>query len=121
MEAQLISALQAQGIIVDKRWGLKRLTEECIKAGIEVPAQVAEPAELEIPKVLAEPPTAAPPKADDSVQCISLVDGLHIDKRHLPGTNDDGMSAQFALKERFRLNATLAETLEGRGMLVIVR
>jgi hypothetical protein len=132
MEAQLISALQAQGILVDKRWTLARLMQEAQANGVEIPEAPAADLELEIPKPAAPEPKAKPAKAakapapakaeDEGTLCISLIAGLHISKKDLVNTLDDGLSAKFFVKDRFRLNnAALAKSLEDAGKLVIVQ
>lgn len=127
MKAQDIAALlEREGIIIDKRWGLAKLKQVAADSGISLPEENAalEGADdLAIPEPVASVKVAAPaPKADDGVQCISLTHALHISKKDLVGMWDNGMSAVFNAKDRFRLkSAALAEALEARGQIVVVK
>ena len=124
MTAQDIAALlEQEGVIVDKRWGEKKLRAVAAEAGITLPAENAavegadDAPEPEPVKVV-----APAKKAEDGVQCISLTHALHIAKKDIVGAWDNGMSQVFNAKDRFRLkDAGLAEALEARGQIVVVK
>jgi hypothetical protein len=126
MNAQDIAALlEREGIIVDKRWGEKKLRAVAAEAGITLPAESAalEGADdLTIPDPGASVKVVAPAKSDEGVQCISLTHALHISRKDLIGEWDNGMSKVFNAKDRFKLkSAALAEALEARGQIVVVK
>ena len=124
MTAQDIAALlEQEGIIVDKRWGEKKLRAVAAEAGITLPAENAavEGAD-DVPEPEPVKVVAPAKKAEDGVQCISLTHALHIAKKDIVGAWDNGMSQVFNAKDRFRLkDAGLAEALEARGQIVVVK
>ena len=124
MTAQDIAALlEQEGIIVDKRWGEKKLRAVAAEAGITLPAENAavEGAD-DVPEPEPVKVVAPAKKAEDGVQCISLTHALHIAKKDIVGAWDNGMSQVYNAKDRFRLkDAGLAEALEARGQIVVVK
>ena len=93
------------------------------EAGITLPAENAavEGAD-DVPEPEPVKVVAPAKKAEDGVQCISLTHALHIAKKDIVGAWDNGMSQVFNAKDRFRLkDAGLAEALEARGQIVVVK
>jgi len=122
-KARLIAALQAEGVIVDKRWGVEKLRQEAVANGIDLPEQDAGPAE-DIPEFLSEPEAEPAPKAapkKEGTQCVVIVNGLHIEPKHIVGRVDAAASEEFNMKDRVALkDEGLARALEKRGQVVVI-
>lgn len=126
LKETLTTALQAEGVLVDKRWGLDRLKQEARANGIEVPEdelEIPHPGGTPQPEVKKEPePEVEILVKEKPVTCIALVNELHIDRKDIPGLEDNGMSQKFMMKDRFELKSeTLARSLEAQGCLVVVK
>jgi hypothetical protein len=109
---EMIALAEANGIVVDKRWGDARLKAALEDAGQYVPdggEPEPEPVEIEAPK----------PKADGKLNCLVMVKSVHVSKKDL-GLHDDGMSKKFLFKDRVPLPEHVARSLAAAGQVEIL-
>ncbi len=119
--AELRKLATDNGIEIDGRWGVGKLQEVLIDAGVEFEL-VDEPSERELAEAAAEAEpevVAAPKKSTKGVDVIVMVNGLHVNPRDIG--RHEVASLKFNKKDRITIvTPGVAEAMEARDLVAIV-
>jgi|GEM_PF-2546003 len=118
--AELRKLATDNGIEIDGRWGVGKLQEVLIDAGVEFEL-VDEPSERDLAEAEAEPELVAskPAKTAGKVSCVVICKNVHIPTKHVTG-HDNGLSMKFFLGDKIPpIDRALAEMLAARKQVTI--